>query len=52
MEKIKGCLVLSWERRNMKGSVVGKQGRVYIEYAQGLTNEFAKWPTYKRQLLS
>ena len=29
----------------MKDSMVEKQGRVYIEYAQGLTNEFAKWPT-------
>ena len=34
-------------RRHMKGSMVGKQGGVYIEsrgieYAQGLTNKFAK----------
>ena len=30
-KKSKRCLVLSWERRHMKGSMVGKQGRVYIE---------------------
>ena len=32
---------LSWGRRNMIGSMDGKDGRVCIEYVQGLTNEFA-----------
>ena len=29
-------------RRNMIGSMDGRQGRVYLEYAKGLTNKFAR----------
>ena len=33
---------LSWGRRNMIGSIDGRQGRVYLEYVKGLTNKFAR----------
>ena len=33
---------LSWGKRNMIGSMDGRQGRVYLEYAKELTNKFAR----------
>ena len=46
LHKIKASLGmlagLLWGRGDLLGSMDGKHGGVYVEYVQGLTNEFAR----------